>query len=277
MTATIEYRMRGDSGLASVGNGPVRMDTYWLEQTADEVPAEDPWLSAKELQCLRTMRFAKRRDDWRLGRWTAKRAVAACLNLPTHLPALANLEIRAAASGAPEVFLFDRRAALTISISHRASTALCAVAPSELRLGCDLELIERRSEAFVADYFTINEQDLVERTAPSERPLLETLLWSAKESALKALAVGLRLPTNCMDVQLVDTLPPECERRRQHVQPIPLLTSDSRYCNPDADGWRCLQVVSKDALVFRGWWRAANRMVRSVVSVVGATRSVVAR
>jgi hypothetical protein len=36
------------------------------------VPAENDWLSAIEGVCLNSMRFAKRRNDWRLGRWTAK-------------------------------------------------------------------------------------------------------------------------------------------------------------------------------------------------------------
>ena len=40
------------------------------------------------------MRFAKRRADWQLGRWTAKHAVAACLQLPADLPSLASIEVR---------------------------------------------------------------------------------------------------------------------------------------------------------------------------------------
>jgi 4'-phosphopantetheinyl transferase len=67
------------------------MDIYWLEQTEADLPAENQWLSAREMLRLARMRFAKRRTDWRLGRWTAKRALAASLNLPTDLLALANM------------------------------------------------------------------------------------------------------------------------------------------------------------------------------------------
>ena len=182
------------------------MDVYWLEQTEADVPAENQWLSAREMCSLHCMRFAKRRNDWRLGRWTAKRALAACLNLPSDPSALANIEIRAAPSGAPEVYLLNQKSSVTISLSHRSGTALCAVALSGTSIGCDLEMIEARSKAFTADYFTVNEQSLVEQTPAEEQPLLVTLLWSAKESALKALHMGLRLDTTCLDVKFVDEL-----------------------------------------------------------------------
>ena len=180
------------------------MDVYWLEQNESDVPAENHWLSPGETRCLTAMRFAKRRTDWRLGRWTAKRALAACLQLPADLPALANIEIRAASSGAPEVFLRNQRAPVTISLSHRAGAAICAVALSATSLGCDLETVEPRIATFAADYFTANEQTLVEQTCAQVRPLLVTLLWSAKESALKALNTGLRLDTNSVEVSLLD-------------------------------------------------------------------------
>jgi len=182
------------------------MNAYWLEQSDADVPAENHWLSAGEILSLGRMRYPKRRNDWRLGRWTAKRALAACLNLPRDLLALANVEIRAAASGAPEVFLFNQTAPVTISLSHRAGIAMCAVAHPGTGIGCDLEVIEPRSNAFIADYLTAREQALVAQTLDEERALLVNLLWSAKESALKALHVGLRLDTNCMDVSFKNGL-----------------------------------------------------------------------
>ena len=67
------------------------MNVYWLEQTDADVPAENQWLSAGEIFFLGRLRFARRLNDWRLGRWTAKRALAACLNMPGDLHALANI------------------------------------------------------------------------------------------------------------------------------------------------------------------------------------------
>ena len=131
---------------------------YWLEQTEAGVPAENDWLSAQETACLNGKLFARRRADWRLGRWTAKCAVASFLKMPADAQALAQIEIRAASSGAPEVFIANDPAAVTVSISHRSGAAICAVALSGVELGCDQEVIEPHSEGFVADYFTEGKQ-----------------------------------------------------------------------------------------------------------------------
>src|SRR5271166_1659982 len=100
------------------------MNVHWLEQTEADVPADNDWLSAPEAVRLNAMRIAKRRADWRLGRWTAKRALSVILDLPAY-PLFRKIEIRAAASGAPEAFFDNRPAALTISLSHRAGIAAC--------------------------------------------------------------------------------------------------------------------------------------------------------
>jgi len=226
------------------------MYIYWLEQRAEDVPPMDDWLSAGETVILNGLQFAKRRADWRLGRWTAKHAVASFLNLPAHPQALANIEIRPAPSGAPEAFVANAPAPVSISLSHRDGTALCAIASSraglEVDLGCDLEIIEPRSEAFVADYFAPEEQALMARSSPADRPRISALLWSAKESALKALREGLRLDTRSVVASLfVDSF-------------------DSDSC--DLNRWNPLHIRCADGLVFRGWWQMTNSVVRTVVA-----------
>jgi 4'-phosphopantetheinyl transferase len=216
------------------------MDVFWLEQVEADVPPNDDWLSASEAACLARMRFPKRRADWRLGRWTAKRAVSEYLTLQRPLAAV---EIRAAPSGAPQVFLGSQAAKLAISLSHRAGRAVCVVAPDGTALGCDLELVEPRSDAFAADYFTTGEQSLVARAAPDRRHELITLLWSGKESALKALGEGLRLDTRCVSIRLV---------REESV--------------PDPAKWHPLQAVCDTGQIFHGWWRRAGDMVRTIVA-----------
>jgi hypothetical protein len=39
------------------------MKVYWLEGSAADVPSTETWLSASEVNHLRTLRFAKRRAD----------------------------------------------------------------------------------------------------------------------------------------------------------------------------------------------------------------------
>ncbi len=178
---------------------------YWLEQTEADVPPQNDWLGAGEIARLNALRFPKRRADWRLGRWTAKRAVSIYRNAPTDPRAFACIEVRPAASGAPEIFLDREPAAVVISLSHRNGVAMCAVAPPETELGCDLETIEPRSDAFITDYFTSDEQSFVAQAPATERFRLLALLWSAKESALKALREGLRLDTRSVTVRLLES------------------------------------------------------------------------
>jgi len=230
------------------------METHWLEQTEADLPLHDDWLSADEAVLLSRMRFAKRRADWRLGRWTAKRAAAAYLNLPSDPHALREIEVRPAPSGAPELFLANSPAPVAISISHRDGIAVCAIAMGGAALGCDLELIEPRSDSFVADYFTSEEQELLSREPEEDRPRLVTLLWSAKESALKALRQGLRVDTRCVAAMF--------GTRTDH--------------EPGADGfgqatellrWHPLQVRYADGETLHGWWQSAGHLVRTLVAL----------
>jgi 4'-phosphopantetheinyl transferase len=229
------------------------METHWLEQTEADLPSHDDWLSSEEAVLLSRMGFAKRRADWRLGRWTAKRAAAACLNLPGDPHALQEIEVRAAPSGAPELFLADGPAAVTISISHRAGVAVCAIAMRDAQLGCDLELIEPRGGGFVADYFTSEEQELISREPEEDRPRLVTLLWSAKESTLKALRQGLRVDTRCVAVAF--------DTRTDHEHGTAGFGEAT-----DPSRWHPLLVRYAESEVLHGWWRNAGNLVRTLVA-----------
>ena len=220
------------------------MEVYWLEQTAADLPSVDDWLSANEQALLDAMRFAKRRSDWRLGRWTAKNALALCflhLKLPADPQVLASIEIRSASTGAPEAYFGDQPAAASISLSHRAGMAACAVTMPGVELGCDLEIVEPRSDAFVADYFTTAEQSFIAQASVADYPRLLAMLWSAKESTLKALHEGLRLDTRSVIVS----------------------PGDAVFA---LHGWSAMQVHHVDHRTFCGWWQHADGIVRTVVA-----------
>src|SRR6266498_4481543 len=123
------------------GGRALMVPVYWLTLTTADLPADHRWLAAAEQARLAGLRVPKRRADWLLGRWTAKQAVLARLAGEGVPPALDAVEVHAAADGAPEAFLHGRPAGLSISLSHRAGVALCAVAPAGVALGCDLELV----------------------------------------------------------------------------------------------------------------------------------------
>lgn len=238
------------------------MQVYWLEQTEEDVPVEGDWLSPGELAQLNAMRFAKRRADWQLGRWTAKHAVAACLGPSDDHSLLAKIDLRPAASGAPEVFFANKPAPVTISLSHREGIAVCAIALESGALGCDLEMIETRSDAFLRDYFTVEEQELVAETPEDDRCRLVTLLWSAKESALKALGTGLRI-----DTRSVRVLPPSLGRRRTGSGEAGIReAAPGKQPTESLEPWLPLQVRCAQGQCFNGWWRQAGWFVRTVLA-----------
>jgi 4'-phosphopantetheinyl transferase len=223
------------------------IEVVWLEQYEADVPEGGNWLSESDAGRLQAMRFPKRRADSRLGRWTAKTALGIYLKVED----LAAIEIRPTAGGVPEVFIADEPAEVAISLSHRAGVSMCAIAPRGTAMGCDLELIEPRSVAFVADYFTGEEQDFVARAPGEERPRILALLWSAKESALKALQEGLRLDTRSVEVSLDDRAFDAAEGVGEwlplRVQYVP------REGNAES---RC----------FDGWWQHTGKYVRTLVA-----------
>lgn len=238
------------------------MDVYWLQQSEADLPATDDWLCESEAVRLSSFRFAKRRADWRLGRWTAKCAVAASLQLPDDHVSFKQIEIIPASTGHPEVTLHDHTETVTISISHRGGFALCAVALGDVKLGCDLEVIEPRSDAFIADCFTEKEHILIAQTSGEERSRLVSLLWSAKESALKTLRVGLRADTRSVEVKELDLQGHWSGRTDVHSTQDNL---PSELSSVFATDWRALQITCSGGTGFCGWWQHWNNVVRTIV------------
>ena len=202
---------------------------WWLARGMHDVPQSADWLSPAESARLATLRFPKRRTEVRLTRWTAKRAIAHVLDLDDDAGTLSSIEIRAAPTGAPAAYLGGERAPVGVSMTDRADWAVCMVGPGDLAVGCDLELVEDRTDAFVRDWFTPAERDLVLGAGPGERRLLANLVWSAKESALKVLQAGLRRDTRSVEVDVVEA------------------TGHER--------WARLVVRAEEGSAFPGWWR----------------------
>ena len=182
-----------------------------------ELPEDDSWLDPEDAECLRRIRVPGRRLEFRLDRWTTKRAVAAWLGKSDNL----SKEVE-------------------VSVSHRDGRAVCAVAPAGTRLGCNLERIEPRSELFLQDCFVPSEIEMVLGEPVEQRALLANLIWSAKESALKALNTGLHPDARNVEVRLLDL---------------------------SAKDWGRLEVIQPaTGEVFHGWWRRDEGWLVTVVS-----------
>ncbi len=173
--------------------------TGYLLRRLSQVPDDNDWLTTAERRWFTDRRSAKRVADWRLGRWTAKAAVGAFLERRGQ-PVPRDLEILAAADGAPEAFAGGSALPISLSLSHSHGRALAAVAAVATALGCDIERVEPRSDAFVAGYLTPAERAALAADDEPRRDLLVNLVWSAKESALKALRQGLRADTRSLQV-----------------------------------------------------------------------------
>jgi len=107
-------------------------------------------------------------------------------------------------------------------------------------LGADLEHVEPRSALLVDDFFTPEEAARVAAGPPAGRDRLITLLWSAKESALKARRTGLRE-----------------DPRRVHVDALDVA---------EPGGWAALRIaIDGAASGLTGWWRDDAGFVLTIV------------
>jgi 4'-phosphopantetheinyl transferase len=213
----------------------------FLIQQLSEVPEGRDWLSAGECARLDGYRFPKRRGDWLLGRWTAKRALQAWyLHDGRTPPPFSAFEIRSAADGAPEVFLYGDAAPVSVSISHSSDRGFCVLAPPGMSLGCDLETVAGREVSLLNEYFRDEEIDLVSSAPKDDMPRVATLIWSAKESALKCMREGLRRDTRSVLVSLTAEM---------------------------ALGWNPMSVrCLGSGINYRGWWSCEEGFVLTVAS-----------
>lgn len=227
---------------------------HWLIDTARAHPdllcgvPPPGLLSAEEQVVFGNLKSVKRRQDWLLGRWTAKHLLQEAVQQESEQTVpFAAMSILAGADGAPNVHFSSQfaiyNAHLTVSISHSHNTAFCAVVQRpNWSLGADLEWIEARPPGFAAQYFTKNEQALLKQVPVHLTDLQVTALWSAKEAALKAVRQGLRFDTRYVECRfaVVKEAPQEW---------VPFqITWDH-------------QVADKSLPQLQGWWKAAGDYV----------------
>jgi 4'-phosphopantetheinyl transferase len=223
---------------------------FWtlVETPSDALDDSPGFLAAPEIRKLSGLRFPKRRQEWLLGRWTAKSLVKSTPAYQQY--SLDQIEIHNDPGGAPRLYLDGSISLDCLTISHRDHSAFCAFNPDgDLSIGADLETVEPRSPAFVADYFTPWERTLVEACRSESRESAACLIWSAKESMLKALGVGLRWDT-----------------RQVEIVEIAGLEAD-----PGAGDWHPLQV--RDAIQgdrpWAAWWQRRRNYILTLAAYPG--------
>lgn len=212
----------------------------WLQRHERDVPDGDGWLSEGERAVQARLVVPPRLADWRLGRWTAKAALAHVLEVDP-----LRVAVLAAEDGAPEPWLDGQPLALSLSITHRSALAL-AVVGDGVRVGGDLEVVEPRSDAFVREWFGEAEQHMIATALTAgPAPELPCLLWSAKEATAKVLREGLRLDPRGALVSLEDD--------REPGEPV--------------GHWQRFSVDWADqGPVVSGWWRRDGSFVRTIAA-----------
>jgi 4'-phosphopantetheinyl transferase len=215
---------------------------WWLARGEAALPAHARWLTSAEVARADAARYNKRRTEFLLRRLAVKSAVAAAADLPHGEAALARVEVRNAEGGAPYALVDGAAGRFEVSVTDRAGWAVCLVAErSTGPVGCDLELVEPRSAAFLADFLTDAERGYVaSRPGDQARHAAANLVWSAKESALKALRTGLDRDTRDVEVTVQD--------------------------GPDGQ-WTPLRVRVAGGQVLAGWWRRDGRFLLTVATI----------
>jgi 4'-phosphopantetheinyl transferase len=210
----------------------------WLACGETELPAGLEWLTSAEARHADGLCYTKRRNEFLLRRFVAKRAVAKMLGLP----GLELIDVGHTPDGAPRVVVGGQPVRLTISLSDRAGWAVCVVDQGDpgRAVGCDLELAEPRTPGFVRDFLTPAEQAYV--AAAPDPEVAANLIWSAKESALKVLHAGLRRDTRGVEVSVHEALP---------------------------SGWGALGIRAVEGRHFAGWWRHDGRFLFTVAAEAG--------
>jgi 4'-phosphopantetheinyl transferase len=100
--------------------------------------------------------------------------------------------------------------------------------------------VEPRSDAFIRDYLTAREADLVmSHPAGAERHVAANLAWSAKESALKVLRTGLRRDTRSVEIA---------------------------YGTGKCRGWTELAATVDGRQISPGWWQRLGDFVLTVAA-----------
>ncbi len=176
---------------------------------------EAEYLSESEAVLLRSL-HESRKVDWIVGRVAAKRAVRAYLlgryaidvpfsaigiiSRPLRKPTVV---IRGRSGGDPS---FWQRAGveMDLSLSHSDGVAVAAasfIAETGL-IGVDLERSRAFSRDFLEEFLTPVELLMLDGYPESDRGLVSTILWCAKESYLKAIGSGLCRHPKTVDVTL---------------------------------------------------------------------------
>lgn len=155
-------------------------------------------LSNEEIRSYRKLIIPKRRNEWLASRVLAKILISQVLE--ERDLALCQIEIHKESSGMPYVVIEEKRVG-RLSLSHSGQTVIIAFSTDpKASVGVDVESLEQRTGQMTDLFFTPYESRWVDSLSGRTRILAQNLVWSAKESYLKAVGKGLQMDTRSVTI-----------------------------------------------------------------------------
>jgi phosphopantetheinyl transferase len=155
-------------------------------------------LHPEERKYYDSLRFEKRMRSYLIGRYAAKRAVAAL----TGETDLAKILVQAGVFTQPIVTLPDHQN-IQVSISHCDHLGTALAFPEAHPLGIDLEKIHLDKNDVLERQMTPGEIELI-KAQPDFYEAMLTLLWTAKEALSKVIKTGLMTPMKIYEINRME-------------------------------------------------------------------------
>lgn len=149
------------------------------------------YLHVNEINYFKKLQFEKRQYNYLLGRYCAKVALTAYLNMYDST----EIEISIGALGQPVVVGSKN---LQISISHTNDSASVIVFPELYPMGIDIETCGTKESDAIHTTLTATEKKHLATKGITNGHLL---LWTAKEALSKALKCGLTIPLDILEIK----------------------------------------------------------------------------
>jgi phosphopantetheinyl transferase len=153
---------------------------------SDEKALLSEQLSAEEAEEYRSLRHAKRRLEWLVGRIVVKAAVRSCMT--AEAPLASEITVKKDSSNSPFIHISggeEKDVLLHVSLSHSFDVAVAAAAEG-VRVGVDVEKISEKIQEIADRFAKAEEVDRFSknRNIPKETSL--SCIWTVKEASLKA-------------------------------------------------------------------------------------------
>lgn len=157
-----------------------------------------PYLHPAEREYYESLKFEKRIRSFLIGRYAAKRAVAAL----TGETDLTKILIQAGIFTQPIVTL-PGYYNIQVSISHCDHLGTALAFPEAHPLGIDIEKIHQDKNEVLERQMTPAEIELI-KTQPDSYETMLTLLWTAKEALSKVIKTGLMTPMKIYEINKME-------------------------------------------------------------------------